>query len=155
MKILVVEDDSDCVKLIREALGSLCSVLKHTDKLKEALQMIMAGYDAIWLDLSLADSVSDDTVDKGIPALRALAPAATMIVVSGYGETMRNRAIKAGADAYACKTELNGFDQSSIAALLIQAAVHAMQRGADAGIILERVTKFFSSLCLSLKPEEP
>jgi DNA-binding response OmpR family regulator len=155
MRILVVEDDRDCLGFISEALGPLRSKLEHTDKLQDALVMVTQGFDAVWLDLALKDSSSDNTVEKGIPAIRALCPSATMIVVSGFGESMRDRALKAGADAYAIKKDLNGFNQASIAALLIQAAVHAMQRGANSAIVLERVATFFATLASSLKNTTP
>lgn len=146
MKILVVEDDKDCMRIIREALGPLVREIISCSTLREAIEIIKANpdLDAVWLDLNLEDANGDKTV-ASIPELRRMLSGAALIVVSGY-ETYRHPALCAGADVYATKKELCGFNQQCVAALFVTAAVTAMRRGVNATKILERVTKFFASL---------
>ncbi len=146
MKLLLVEDDQSCVKMIKQAIGTLCSEVSVTDKLKEALLLLgTKEINAIWLDLSLTDSHAEETVQR-IPEIRAKCPTATLLVVSGYGDSYKDEALHLGADAYAGKLDLDGFSQPAIADLLIKAALHAMTRGVDASFILERVSAFVQNL---------
>jgi CheY-like chemotaxis protein len=141
MRVLLVEDDASCVRMIQNALKGLTQKIDVTDKLEDALNMLCDDYDALWLDLSLADSASPETL-KAIPAIRDKCPKVTLLVVSGYGERFRAEALKQGADAYASKLDLEGFRSSAIAKLFTQAATHAMERGVDSSFILQRVSSF-------------
>lgn len=157
MKLLVVEDDESCVEFIEVALGSLCRELKTTGFLKEALRIVTPDYDAIWLDLVLHDAAAIQTL-AAVPEFRRKAPGSTLIVVSGHGERYREEAMKAGADAYAAKMDLDGFNKASVVALMTQAAVHAMNRGVDVNRILARVSAFFTHLHAMpgvVQPTEP
>lgn len=142
MKALIVEDDPNCVRFIKLAIETLCREVNHTDRLAEALKMLNESYDAVWLDLALTDSSAHNTI-RAIPEIRKASPKATLIVVSGYGDSYREQAMRAGADVYASKVDLENFNKDAIAAIFTQAAVHAMSRGVDSSRILEKVVGFF------------
>lgn len=145
MKLLLVEDDASCVMMIQQAVKELCSSIVVTDKLQKAISMLNLQFNAIWLDLSLTDSPNAFETVESIPLIREKAPHSTLIVVSGYGTLYRDMALAKGADAYAAKVDLEGFTNAAVAKLLITAAMHAMERGVDANIILQRVSSFLTT----------
>lgn len=144
MKVLLIEDDKECAAMIQRALKGLTSKIDVTDKLQEGLRMMCDEYNAIWLDLTLTDSRSDETL-QAIPIIRERCPNITLLVVSGYGYQYRDQALKLGADAYASKIDLEGFRNTAVVNLLVNAATHAMERGVDSSFILERVSAFMQN----------
>lgn len=144
MKVLLIEDDKQCADMIQRALHGLTSRVDVTDKLSEGLRLLCDDYDAVWLDLSLTDSRSEDTL-RAIPSIRDKCPNVTLLVVSGYGDKYHNEAIEMGADAYASKIDLEGFRNSAVVNLLVRAATHAMERGVNSSFILERVATFIQN----------
>lgn len=145
MKLLLVEDDASCVAMIQQAVKDLCSSIVITDKLQKAISLLNLQFNAIWLDLSLTDSPNAFETVEAIPYIRKHAPDSTLIVVSGYGTLYRQMALDKGADAYAAKVDLEGFTNAAVAKLLITAAMHAMQRGVDSNVILQRVSSFLTT----------
>lgn len=145
MKILVAEDEQVCQQFIVTALGGMAEQVWLVDSLR-GLQRALIEHevDAIWLDLSLLDSNAEKTLQH-LPLIRAQAPKATIIVVSGWEDAYRKQALEMGADAYSGKRELLTFDQPVVAQLLMRAAVKALARGASANVILERVSAMVGS----------
>lgn len=130
--------------MIQAALKGLTQRIDVTDKLAEALEVLCDEYNAVWLDLSLTDSISEETL-MAIPRIREKCPKVTLLVVSGYGDKFRKQALEQGADAYASKLDLEGFRSTAVASLFIEAATHAMDRGVDASFVLHRVSSFLQS----------
>lgn len=154
MKILVAEDEAICQKFIADALGTMAEHVWVVDSLR-GLQRELSQHmvDVIWLDLSLIDSNAECTLHH-LPAIRAQAPLATLIVVSGWEETYRKDALAAGADAYSGKRELASFAPSVVAGLLARAAMQALHRGAPANAILERVAALVGAVASDETPKE-
>lgn len=150
IKLLIIEDDPNCVLLIRRAVKTLCSEILDTGRLSEALLMIDETFDAVWIDLALDDSSAYNTVNT-IPQIRNSSPAATLIVVSGYGDSYRDRAIEMGADVYASKIDIGDFSSDAIASLFVQASVRAMMRGVNSTRVLEQAVEFFGQRVCALK----
>lgn len=146
MKIVIAEDEPICQKFIVDALGQMAERVWTVDSLR-GLQRTLSEHavDAIWLDLSLVDSNAESTI-RHLPVIRAQAPLATILVVSGWGSTYEKDALKHGADAYSGKTELGNWQVGSIAKLLSTAALAALRRGAPANIILERAAAFVGTV---------
>lgn len=146
MRVLLVEDEPNCVRFIKAAIQDLCDdPIQATGFLQEALKLAHGHLDAVWLDLNLLDARAPAVI-AAIPLFRSLCPKATLIVVSGLDAGWREAAMAAGADAYGIKQDLQGFNPMAVCALLSEAAVHAMGRGVPAGTILERVTSFLSKV---------
>lgn len=145
MTTLIVEDDQNCRRFIVEAISALCEDILTTGKLSEAMTLLDTHIDAVWLDLVLEDAGAAETI-ASIPIIRERSPKATLIVVSGYGERYREEAMQAGADAYASKVDLHGFQRQAVATLFMKASVRAMERGVNPNVILERVVSFFSEV---------
>ncbi len=143
MKTLLVEDNDGCRLVILEALKGMSETV-CVDKLGDALAVLDDSFDLVWLDLGLPDSKPETTVAQ-IPMFRSIAPQSALLVASGYGEKLRESALHAGADAYAGKDELGGFNRYLVAALILQTAMRALARGADASVILRRVTEVILS----------
>lgn len=146
MKIIVAEDEKIFLQFIVEALGVMAEQVWVVDTLR-GLQngLIEHDVDAIWLDLSLLDSCARNTLDH-LPLIRAQAPRAILIVVSGWGGTYEKEALALGADAYSGKTDLGNLNIESIAKLISSAAISALRRGAPVNAILERVAAFLGSV---------
>lgn len=152
MKIIVAEDEKVFLQFIVEALGAMAENVWTVDTLR-GLQKGLSEHDvdAIWLDLSLLDSSAENTL-RHLPLIRAQAPKATLIVCSGWGSTYQRDALRLGADAYSGKTEMGGLHAEAIAKLLSAAALSAIQRGAPANVILERVAAFVGEVAASRQP---
>lgn len=147
LTITVAEDDKHCREFITVALDAMGATVLGVDSLREFWKTITnRNVDAVWLDLALLDSTAEETL-AAIPKIRQLLPQATIIVVSGWEDTHRKRALDLGADAYSGKIELGAFRVSAVARLLSVAAVAALKRGAAANVILERVARFVGDMC--------
>lgn len=152
MKILVAEDERICQRFIVEALGALADHVWVVDSMRDLQRRLLEhDVDAIWLDLSLADSSAEMTLQH-LPLIRAQAPRAVLLVVSGWEDNYRQRALDMGADAYSGKRELLAFDKPVVAQLLVRAAMQALQRGAPANVILERVAAFVGDVATAKQP---
>lgn len=144
MKCVIIEDDEWCATSLVKALsGFYCSEPQITGKLIDAYEMLDESTELVWLDLGLTDSKPEETIAIGIPTIRSLAPNAAIVSASGYGDFYRERALSAGADAYANKSDLTHFDRARVSALILAGAQGALARGVDARQILERVSKVF------------
>jgi two-component system CheB/CheR fusion protein len=109
--ILMVEDNLGDVVLMREYLGEsgFACHIHHCATLQDALQALAgtagAAVDGILLDLSLPDST-------GLPTLAAVikcAPTAPIVVLTGTAdEALASQALKAGAQDYLPKGDING-----------------------------------------------
>lgn len=144
MNILVIEDDPMCVLLIRESLKGLFSEpMLVAETMAEAMRLLSDDVHAVWLDLALPDSSSEQTIAT-IPEIRSKAKNALVVVVSGWGEFYRQAAIDAGADGYASKDDLKGFQRDLVSKMFVPAVVRAMDRGVPAAQILEKVLAFFT-----------
>jgi signal transduction histidine kinase/ActR/RegA family two-component response regulator len=99
LRVVIIDDTADLRDLLRLALGrgGMCVVGEAGDGLA-GIEAVRAGNpDVVLLDLSMP--VMDGL--EALPEIRALAPAARIIVLSGFGATqMTERAIEAGADGY-------------------------------------------------------
>lgn len=154
MKIVVAEDEQICQKFIADALGTMAERVWVVDSLR-GLQRELSEHavDVIWLDLSLIDSNAECTL-RHLPVIRAQAPKAVILVVSGWGSTYEKDALRLGADAYSGKTELASFAPAVVAGLLARAAMQALQRGAPANVILERVAALVGAVASDETPKE-
>ena len=145
MILIVAEDDKFCQRFIVEALEKLCENIITVTALRDLWTKLGDTVDAIWLDLTLADCTAEQMIEA-IPEIRRQSPHATLLVVSGHGNMYRDQALSAGADEYAGKDELGGFNQRIMGELLQQAALGAMRRGVDAHTVLEVVAQNLSRL---------
>lgn len=146
MKLLIVEDHEILAGLIKRLAGSLVSSCEITDRLGEAIKLICTErFDVIWLDLFLLDASADDTI-KAIPLMRATAPEAIIVVLTGAVDAKEcPRAVAAGADACLHKTQ--GMSAQMIFELLATGALKAQERGVtSAAQFLERVTQTTADL---------
>lgn len=154
MKICIAEDEQICQKFLVEALGTMAEHVWVVDSLR-GLQRELSEHvvDVIWLDLSLIDSNAECTLHH-LPIIRAQVPQAVIIVCSGWEDTYRKEALAAGADAYSGKRELASFAPAVVAGLLARAAMQALQRGAPANAILERVAALVGAVATDETPKD-
>lgn len=99
LRVVIIDDTADLRDLLRIALsrGGMCVVGEAGDGLAGIEAVRIGSPDVILLDLSMP--VMDGL--EALPQIRALAPAARIIVLSGFGATqMAERALEAGADGY-------------------------------------------------------
>jgi signal transduction histidine kinase len=119
-RVLVIEDDPEDVRLLREILRDDRSIeLEHASLLEAGLARIeCGGIDLVLLDLSLPDSEPSRTV----AAVRDADPGLPIIVVSGADdEGAKAHSIATGAQDYFVKGGTDG-------ALLSRAIAHAVER---------------------------
>ena len=122
--LLLIEDDPEDVLLVEQSLGKPSDAshpftLEHAATLQEGLDRLGKGdTDGLLLDLDLPDSQGVDTVVR----VRERDPAVPIVVftMSGDDDTAL-RALKAGAQDYLVKSELNG-------SLLSRAIWYAIER---------------------------
>ena len=98
MKILIIEDDADHARIVRQGLsraGMTCDVAQSGDK---GERMLAAGkYDAVVLDLMLPDIGGMEILRR----LRARGDDTPVVVLSALGSTAdRIAGLSAGADDY-------------------------------------------------------
>ncbi len=98
MKILIIEDDADHARIVRQGLsraGMTCDVTQSGDK---GERMLAAGkYDAVVLDLMLPDIGGMEILRR----LRARGDDTPVVVLSALGSTAdRIAGLSAGADDY-------------------------------------------------------
>lgn len=99
LRVVIVDDTADLRELLRLALvrGGMRVVGEAGDGLAGIEAVRIGRPDVVLLDLSMP--VMDGL--EALPHIRAIAPAARIIVLSGFGATqMAERALEAGADGY-------------------------------------------------------
>jgi signal transduction histidine kinase/CheY-like chemotaxis protein len=99
LRVVIVDDTADLRELLRLALvrGGMRVVGEAGDGLAGIEAVRIGRPDVILLDLSMP--VMDGL--EALPHIRALAPAARIIVLSGFGANqMAERALEVGADGY-------------------------------------------------------
>jgi PAS domain S-box-containing protein len=109
MRILLVEDNSGDVRLLREYLkdaGADRYQITHADRLASGLERLAeANVDAVLLDLSLPDSHGMATLVR----MREAAKAVPIVVLTGIeDEALGMRLIQAGAQDYLIKGQVTG-----------------------------------------------
>lgn len=122
MKVLLVEDNPGDARLIRERLREANGAnfeLVHAVRLDGALKLLdEAPFDVLLLDLMLPDSQGLDTLAK----VRSYAPHVATVVLTGLlDEAIGIKAVKAGAQDYLVKGQVEG-------SLLIRALRYAIER---------------------------
>ena len=99
LRVVIIDDTADLRDLLRIALarGGMSVVAEAADGLAGIEAVRTGSPDVILLDLSMP--VMDGL--EALPQIRALAPAARIIVLSGFGASeLAERALEAGADGY-------------------------------------------------------
>jgi len=99
LRVVIIDDTADLRDLLRIALGrgGMSVVGEAGDGLAGIEAVRESAPDVVLLDLSMP--VMDGL--EALPRIRAAAPAARIIVLSGFGATeLGQRAVEAGADGY-------------------------------------------------------
>ncbi|MCW2786616.1 MAG: ATP-binding region, ATPase domain protein [Marmoricola sp.] len=99
LRVVIIDDTADLRELLRSALvrGGMALVGEAGDGLAGIEAVRATNPDVVLLDLSMP--VMDGL--EALPTIRALVPAARIIVLSGFGASqMSERALEIGADAY-------------------------------------------------------
>jgi diguanylate cyclase (GGDEF)-like protein len=120
--ILLVEDNPGDARLLHEALadaGPFRFELTRCERLGDALKALAGDrFDVVFLDLSLPDSLGLDTFFR----VHRAAPNVPIIVLTGScDETLAVKAVKAGAQDYLVKGEVE-------ARLLVRSMRYAIER---------------------------
>lgn len=144
MNFILAEDDTACRMLIERTVLPMCDRFDSVDNTDDLLVRANELTDAIWLDLGLVRSHPETTISV-IPKLRERCPKATLVIVTGYGEMYRQQALKAGADMYAQKSDVRGFNSQAMVQLLGRASINALDRGVNSSQVLARVAEFVRS----------
>ncbi len=109
MKVLLIEDNPGDTRLIQEMVSDADGAtfdLEHVDRLSTGLKHLVAAgdIDLVLLDLGLPDSSGFDT----FTGLQAQAPEVAIVVLTGLeDETIKNKALQAGAQDYLSKNQLD------------------------------------------------
>jgi len=126
-KILVVEDDLDCIILLQDMFSSVAKgshTLVSAQSLDTAFQLLReSSFDVILLDLNLPDSRGLDTLVK----MRKRCPNELIVVITGCDdEDIRSRIISCGAQDYFVK----GRQDDSILLRFIESGIdrHQLKR---------------------------
>jgi signal transduction histidine kinase len=122
IRLLLVEDNPQDARLLRELLGSETSAgveITHVERMSDVAAQVAAGAtDVILLDLGLPDAHGPGAVRQA----HALAPTVALVVLTGFDdESLANQVLKEGAQDYLMKGQLDG-------AALVRALRHAVQR---------------------------
>lgn len=98
LRVVIIDDTADLRDLLRFALarGGMSVVGEAGDGLAGIEAVRTGSPDVILLDLSMP--VMDGL--EALPHLRAISPSAKIIVLSGFGTELTERALAAGADAF-------------------------------------------------------
>lgn len=106
MRLLLIEDQPSAVDLTRRLLDGFAARFDDVPTLEEGIRMAQRNtYDVVILDLRLADSERDETIEA-IPEVKRAAQA-PVVVMTGWPEpNTRERCLKAGADAFVHKDEI-------------------------------------------------
>ena len=120
IKVLLIEDNPGDARLIQEMVvsevGGAAFDLEHVGSLLTGLKHFVAtgDIDLVLLDLGLPDSSGFDT----FTALQAQAPGVAIVVLTGFeDETIKNKALQAGAQDYLSKNQLDSNCADSLHAL--------------------------------------
>ncbi len=109
IKVLLIEDNPGDARLIQEMVsevGGAAFDLEHVGGLLTGLKHFVAAgdIDLVLLDLGLPDSSGFDT----FTGLQAQAPGVAIVVLTGFeDETIKNKALQAGAQDYLSKNQLD------------------------------------------------
>lgn len=117
MRVLVVDDNSLDVRLVRRCLVGMAQTVDGAATLSSALECLAHSvFDLILLDLTLPDAGPDDALTT---VLEAAAPT-PVVVLTGLADPARAREVlERGAAGWICKDRLDGAGlQQSIQALL-------------------------------------
>lgn len=120
IQLLLVEDDAGDALLVQALLaGAAPNVdVMRVETLREAEEMLPGGLDCVLLDLGLPDALGLD----GLERLRAAAPDAAIIVLTGHDDERRGvEALSRGAEDYLVKGTVDG-------PLLARAIRYAIER---------------------------
>jgi two-component system, response regulator PdtaR len=124
--VLLVEDNTEDVRLLQEMIKDLESDLlhpfilnlMHAASIKEAAQHTDKFFDVILLDLTLPDSKGMNTVSSIIDKFKAV----PVVVLTGISDAeLGLAAVKGGAQDYLVKNEITG-------ALLLRSIQYAIER---------------------------
>lgn len=106
MRLLLIEDEPSAVDLTKRILGPFASRIDDTARLADALSLIqIRAYDVIILDLRLLDSDKDETIEA-IPTIKHAANAPIVVATGWPDPNLKERCLRAGADAFVAKNEL-------------------------------------------------
>ena len=108
IKILIIEDNPEDLRLIEEMLNEVKSPLfelHHSKRLSDGLRcLVRNSYDILLLDLSLPDSVGLDTFFS----VYEQAPEIPIVILSGFNdEETAIKAVSEGAQDYLVKGQVN------------------------------------------------
>jgi DNA-binding NarL/FixJ family response regulator len=109
IKVLLIEDNPGDARLIQEMVSETDGAaidLERVDRLSTGLKHLVAArdIDLVLLDLGLPDSSGFDT----FTSIKAQAPGVAIVVLTGLeDETIENKALRAGAQDYLSKNQLD------------------------------------------------
>ncbi|MCP5151866.1 MAG: diguanylate cyclase [Ectothiorhodospiraceae bacterium] len=109
LKLLLVEDSPSDARLVIEALRDADGVrfeVTHVERLSDALARVHdATFDVVLIDLSLPDSLGEDTMLE----VQRTAPSLPVVVLSGHDDDdLGMRLVEAGAQDYLVKGQTEG-----------------------------------------------
>ena len=146
IRVLVVEDNPDDARLVREALASLARPtfeVEVLDRLERALERLRrSDIDIVLLDLSLPDATGIETIDR----VRREAPHVPIIVMSGLSdENLIQDAVKRGAEDYLVKSSFTPdlMARSIRYAIDRQRAMEALAQNRDSALESARLRSEF------------
>lgn len=142
MKVLVIEDDTAYAELIARYLKGLARELIVVGTWEEAEPHILNAVDIYWIDWFIS-GYADNFTEVKIGQIREDNKEATILVVSG-NPMIEARALKAGADLFECKTNLE--KQGQVIAILMSALLNARRRGANTEVFLHLARQFHEEL---------
>lgn len=108
MKALIIEDDPAMQYLLKRQLSDIIKDIVTASGFEEAMEVLrkIPPPDVIFLDLSLTDSRTEDTITR-IPEIRAANEESVILVLSGTVTSFaRDQVIAAGADDFFLKQDM-------------------------------------------------
>jgi serine phosphatase RsbU (regulator of sigma subunit) len=120
IQLLLVEDDPGDALLVESLLAGVAPNVDvmRVERLQEAAEMLPGGIDCVLLDLDLPDAMGLEAVER----LRAAAPDAAIVVLTGHADEQRGvDALSRGAEDYLVKGSVDG-------PLLARAIRYAIER---------------------------